>query len=135
MSRPMLAPVALAIGAALAWGAWGFLASRASLVNPIAAWVAVVLVEGVSVLPVLLVVRPSFSWWLVAAGIAGVTGYGLFFLALARTPVAPAPLIAITALYPAVTLAISLLVEHRSPTPRQVVGLALAIVAVILIAG
>lgn len=135
MSRALLAPVALAIGAALAWGAWGFLASRASLQSPIAAWITVVLIEGVSVLPVLVLVRPTFSWWLVAAGIAGVTGYALFFLALARAPVTPAPLIAITALYPAVTLAISLVVEHRSPTARQMVGLALAIIAVVLIAG
>jgi len=135
VTRPPLAPVALAVGAALAWGAWGFLASRASLASPIAAWVTVVLVEGISVLPVLLLVRPSFSWWLVAAGIAGVTGYALFFLALARRSVAPAPLIAITALYPAVTLVISLALEHRSPTLRQMIGLGLAIVAVVLIAG
>lgn len=135
MNKSLLAAVTLAVGAALAWGAWGYLASRASLINPVGAWITVVLVEGASVLPVLVFVRPTFSWWLVAAGVAGVTGYALFFLSLARAGAAAPPLIAITALYPAVTLALSLALEHRPPTPRQLVGLGLAIVAVILIAG
>ncbi|WP_298208285.1 EamA family transporter [Ferrimicrobium sp.] len=134
MSRIELTAVGLALGAALAWGAWGFLSDRASVrAAPLTLWVTVVLVEAIAVIPVAFLIRPAFSWLTIAAGLAGTIGYALFFLALRRGSNA-APLIAITALYPAVTLILQVIITRVQLHPRQVVGLALAIIAIALIA-
>jgi len=134
MSRVELSAVALALAAAIAWGVWGFLSDKASIrAAPLTLWVTVVLVEAIAVVPVAFVIRPSFSWLAIAAGLAGTIGYALFFLALRRGSNA-APLIAITALYPAVTLILQLLVTKTAIHPRQIIGLVLAIIAIAFIA-
>ena len=134
MSLVELSAVALALGAAIAWGAWGFLSDRASIrAAPLTLWVTVVLVEAIAVLPVAFFIRPAFSWLTIAAGLAGTVGYALFFLALRRGSNA-APLIAITALYPAITLLLQVILTKVTLHPRQLIGLALAIIAIAFIA-
>ncbi len=134
MSRVELSAIALTLGAAVAWGTWGFLSDRAALrTAPLTLWVTVVLVEAIAVAPVALVIRPAFSWLAIAAGLAGAIGYALFFLALRRGSNA-APLIAITALYPAITLVLQLWATKTQIQSRQVIGLALAIIAIACIA-
>ncbi len=129
--------VALAAGSALAWGAWGYLSARAGHSSgAVALWLGVVLIEGLVALPTIAVVRPYFGLLAVAAGVVGVGGYLLYFLALRVAPLASAaPLVAVTALYPVVTLAIGLIVDGRAPSWRQLLGMLLAVVAVALIAG
>ncbi|MHB8191199.1 MAG: EamA family transporter [Ferrimicrobium sp.] len=124
-----------ALGAALCWGVWGFLSSRASEHSgPISLWIAVVLVEAIAIIPIVTVVKPSFSWAIVGAGVFGAAGYGLYFMAL-RHGTGGASLIALTALYPAVTLLLQVVIQGRATSPRQIIGVGLAVVAIWVIAG
>jgi len=134
--RSVALGVALACGSAVAWGVWGYLSARAGhRAGPVALWLGVVLIEAVVALPALVGVRPYLGPLALAAGVAGVVGYLLYFLALRAAPLrAAAPIVAVSALYPMVTLALGLLVDRRIPTTRQLLGVVLAVAAVVLIA-
>lgn len=126
----------LALGSAVAWGVWGYLSARAGhSASALSLWVGVVLTEAVIALPTVAWVRPYLGPLALAAGAAGVAGYLLYFLALKAVPLrSAAPIVAVTATYPVVTLAVGLIVQGELPTGRQLVGMALAVAAVVLIA-
>jgi transporter family protein len=132
--RSQLLAVAFALISSLAWGFWGYYSHQASRTHAaMGLWVTSVLIEGLIVLPFTLRVRPVWSWSILGVAVFGVVGYGIFFLAL-KVGRNPAPLVAITALYPVVTLVLEYLLQGASVSPRQLVGIALAVVAVVVLA-
>jgi transporter family protein len=98
-----------------------------------ALWVTSVLIEGLIVLPFTIRVRPVWSWTIVGVAVCGVVGYGVFFLAL-KTGKNPAPLVAITALYPVITLVLEYFLQGSHVSPRQLIGIGLAVAAVAVLA-
>lgn len=133
--RSVLLGVLLAVGSALAW-VWGYFSARAGhSASALSLWLGVVLVEAVIALPSIAFLRPYMGPLAIAAGVAGVAGYLLYFLALRAAPLGTAaPIVAVTAVYPVVTLVLGLVIDRVSPSPRQIVGMVLAMVAVLLIA-
>jgi transporter family protein len=131
--KSQVAAVGLAIVSAVGWGAWGYFSNLASRHHSaLSLWVTSVLIEGIIVAPFLIKARPSFSWAILGVAGFGVAGYAFFFWAL-KIGRSTAPLVAITALYPAVTLLLAVLFSHERFSARQYVGVGLAIVAVLLL--
>lgn len=125
---------AWAIAAAFMWGLWGA-ASGAAAKHGTALGLlgGVILIDAVLVAPFLGQVRSSLSWGLVAAAVFGLLAYACFYRALSVGPTNA--VVAITALYPGVTLLVSATLLSERPSAREVVGVAFAIVAILLLAG
>lgn len=121
-----------------AWGAWGFFAKLASRqMNP-----ASVVIFGL--LPGILLVLGGFTlpkfrpvWvmpagiWVLLAGVTGVLGIVTFYIAIAHG--SASIVTALTALYPAVTITLSMLILGEKLGVSQAVGIVLALIAGILI--
>ena len=129
-----------ALSAFTCWGIWAFLPKITTrYVGPNSAIVYEVL-GGVVVAAVMLIaLGPRLEWDMRGAGLAFVTGVlGVvgalgYLFAVMRGPVT---LIAtLTALYPILTLLLAYAFLHEPLTLRQGVGVVLALVAIVLIAG
>jgi transporter family protein len=126
--------ILLAVFSSIGWGVWGFFSGRASKgASPIGLWASVVIIEGLIAVPALFKVRPVLTTPSVLAAVSGVIGYLLFFVALKQGK-APT-VVAITALYPMVTLIITVFASGYKPSARELIGIGVAIFAVYLLAG
>lgn len=102
---------------------------------PLAAlWLAVI-AEAVLVTGAMMTSTQPFGWSWTAAGVgaAGILAYWMLFQALRTGPVGPS--VAVSALYPAVTVALGVLVLREQLTWRGLVGTAMAVGAAVLLAG
>lgn len=120
------------------WGVWGFLSKVASQqLPPQAVYLLAICGHGAVVGYLWLGGGLAIPWqpWGLAAGLtAGLCmAFGLlcFFRALAGG--AAAVVVPLTALYPLVTVILSRVVLQETITPRQLAGVALALVAVWLL--
>ena len=124
--------ILFAVISAVGWGVWGFVSARASKgTSPIALWATVVVIEGVIALPVFLKYRPVLSTFAVLSAISGAAGYLFFFFAL-RDGRAPT-VVAITAIYPLITLVLNILANGYRPNLREVAGVVVAVGAIYLL--
>jgi transporter family protein len=122
-----------ALLAAASWGVWGYVAARArSEANAVQLVALVVTVEAVLLAPVLPSARRGLSWTIVGAAVAGVVAYAAFFQAFKRGGRAGA-IVAVSALYPAITLLLAFMFDGRRPSAREVVGVLLAVAAVVVL--
>jgi transporter family protein len=124
----------------LAWGVWGFfskLAStyarpRQSLLFQVAGVVAFGLV-------VLSMERFHVEWspqgfgWSAAAGFVNFVGFLSFFAAVEKGKVST--VIAMSSLYPVITIVLSILLLHEKISSREGLGIACALLAGFLLAG
>ncbi|MGP3667711.1 MAG: EamA family transporter [Candidatus Bathyarchaeota archaeon] len=128
----------LTILTVLFWGFWAFLIKLAS---EQLGWLQVFIIINTVYLAVTLALylwfKPQLTIPLspliciVTAGLLGSIGTILFYTAL---QVGKASLIVpVTALYPVVTVALSLLILHETVTFKQILGIILAMLAILLI--
>lgn len=130
-------PAAIALGAAGIWGVADFMAAvRARNYGPLLV-AAFAQLSGTAVLIVVVaLVRDPFPGWGiwvpgVVAGITGSIGHVVFYAALSRGPIGViAPIMAMSSAGP-VLVAIGL--QGERPAPLQLLGLALAVVGVVLV--
>ncbi len=128
-----------AVGAAVVWGFWGFLdkividrsgwpilvigsALTYAILTP-----AVVLYFGKAMWP-----APGIIWvWAILGGAAASLGMLLFYIALARG--SASVVVPLTAMYPVITVLLSLTILKERPSIYQVIGIGLAAVAVVFL--
>lgn len=127
--------LSLSLATLLAWGFWTFFLKLASkedfLVTMFAHQIggALVLLFVLLTRKHLLVTSPALIW----GGLAGIVGMGSLFVFLGALGEGKTPLVVtLTALYPAVTIALSVLFLHETVTLRQWIGIALALIAIAL---
>lgn len=123
----------------LAWGLWGVFSKLASnytrprqvllfqTAGSVAFAILVLFLEHFKVQWTF----PGFSWAFLA-GFINFIGFLTFFGALQQGAKA-STLVTMTALYPVVTILVSISLLHEKLTPRQFVGIALALTASILL--
>jgi transporter family protein len=127
-----------ASAALLVWGFWGYLPKLAlRTLDPR----SVLILEGLGGVLVGLAVLASRGFRVqadaggmlaaVATGICGLGGAYFFLLALERGKAST--IVPFTALYPLVTLALSVLLLRERPSPANLAGIAFAVVAVALL--
>jgi bacterial/archaeal transporter family protein len=127
-------------GAVLIWGIWGFLPKVATAyIDPKSALVyesiggfvvgAIALVG----LEFQLDFHPKGAGLAVIAGMLGLVGAFCFLVALSKGQVSLVA--ALSALYPIVSILLAIFVLHEPLTFKQGVGIAIAIVAMVLVAG
>jgi transporter family protein len=120
------------------WGFWGYLPKRAlASLDPR----SVLVLEGLGGVLVALTilvfsggrvaVDRSGMLAAVATGVCGLGGAYFFLLALQRGKASV--IVPFTSLYPLVTLALSVLFLRERPSPANLLGIALAVAAVILL--
>jgi bacterial/archaeal transporter family protein len=127
------------LGALLVWGFWGFLPKIATTyIDPKSALVYEALgglVVGAIALASLhfqLDFHPKGFGLALITGMLGLSGAFFFLFALTKGPVA---LVAtISALYPVISVLLAFFVLHEPLTIRQGVGIAIAVLAMILVA-
>lgn len=133
----MEAWVAFALLCLISWGAWGFVLK---LAYESGNWLQVYFVSSLTSFTLALVVfgasRASLSidkgFYLAAlAGLLGGAGYVFFVKALEGGKASV--VIPLTALYPAVTVAMAAALLRERPSPYQAAGIVLAIVASLLL--
>lgn len=124
--------------ALLFWGVWAFLPKIATrYIDPYSAMVYQSLGGILVGLGVLISLRfqvefniPGFSYGL-AIGLLGFFGAFMYLIAASKGPITlVAP---ITALYPTLAIILSLVFLNETVSPKQVLGIALSVVAIILI--
>ena len=122
------------------WGLWGFLSKVATLQLPVGAVYLISLVGYVAVAGYLAAARGLAVPWhpgglaaALGAGICMACGLLCFFKALAGGPPVGV-VVPLTALYPLVTVILSWIVLREGLSLRQLVGMALALPAVWLLA-
>ncbi len=130
--------VFFAVLALLLWGVWGF---TARLAAESIGWREMTVLASIgsvsSMIVFALLTRPNLSYPLDAfmlafiVGVLGFMGAPIFYAALERHP--SAIVIVVTSLYPVVTIILSTLILKEALTTRQVIGIALAIAALVLI--
>jgi transporter family protein len=130
--------VFFAVLALLVWGVWGF---AARLAAASIGWREMTVLGSIgsvsSMIVFALLTRPNLSYPLSAfmlafvVGVLGFMGAPIFYAALERNP--SAIVVVVTSLYPVVTIILSTLILNEVPTTRQVVGIVLAIAALVLI--
>lgn len=125
-------------GALALWGFWGFIPKLTTdYLNPRSAVVYEV-VGGLLLAFIVLAsskfqleFHPTGSAFAVITGMLGLLGAFCFLLAVSKGPVT---LVAtVSALYPVVSVLLAILILHESLTFRQGVGLAMAVLAMILV--
>lgn len=125
--------------ALLSWGVWGFFVKLASnylewyqifvLTNIVYALVAMLVYAILK--PSIISVHIHSLYYALLAGLIAPLGYIGFYLALESGKLAiVAPL---TALYPIVTILLALLILYEKLTLYQYIGIALAVIAIILL--
>ncbi len=126
-----------AVLAALCWGAWGFLAKLASKGL---CWEALTFMSWVGVafvmIPFALFEKPNVSlgmplYLALISGAASGVATIFFYLALSRGEASI--VVPLTAMYPAVTVVLSLLFLNEKLTLTQTIGVGLAVLAAILL--
>jgi bacterial/archaeal transporter family protein len=126
--------IAWALLAAVGWGLWGYAAAVAARHgSALGLLTGTVLLEAVVLLPWAGRVRGSLSWALPCAALLGLASYGFFYKALTSSG-PPASVVGITAVYPAVTLAVTVLFLNERLTARKALGVIAAVLAVVLLA-
>ena len=127
----------------LMWGLWGYFGKVALQrgVSPLSVFVIESLL-GCGIAAVVLLVtaisagkRPAIAWnWPAALSALGLTlGLLCYYVALQRQ--SASVVVTLTALYPIITIALSFAILGERPTPRQCVGLVLAITSVPFLMG
>lgn len=121
------------------WGVWGIFGKLAA--KQLTSWAvfatsflpSIVLVSMSFLVPRL---RPMWAWpasgFAVLAGLSGLLGTIMFFQVLGKSPVGPA--VALTALYPAVSVILAVLFLKEQISLLHAIGIALALVAGYLLA-
>src|SRR5947207_3407779 len=124
--------------ALLVWGFWGYLPKRALITLDPRSILALEGLGGVLVALAIFASRgfrvhaePQGMLAAVVTGICGLGGAYFFLLALERGKASV--IVPFTSLYPLVTLALSVLLLRERPTTTNLVGIAFAIAAVILL--
>lgn len=125
-------------GALLLWGFWGFIPKLTTdYLSPRSAVVYEVLGGLLLALIVLTVSKfqldfhPKGSAFAVVTGMLGLLGAFCFLLAVSKGPVT---LVAtLSALYPVVSVLLAIFILHESVTVRQCLGIAMAVLAMILV--
>lgn len=124
----------------LCWGLWGVFSKLASnytrprqtllfqAVGVVVFAVTVLFMERLQIQH-----SPIGFGWSVAAGFINFAGFLAFFAAIEKGKVST--IIALSSLYPVVTIALSMLLLHEKVTRREGLGIALAIAAGWLLAG
>ncbi|GAB6148478.1 EamA family transporter [Stetteria hydrogenophila] len=132
-----------ALGTTFLWGLWGVAIKKAEIYS--STWYQVYVSSNLAILAVIAALAAvkgraalpynleGFSWAL-AGGFAGTLGYILFILALEWSGRAGI-VVPLTALYPAVTVVLAWLLLGEALTLRQLVGIVLAVVSIILLSG
>jgi transporter family protein len=128
-----------ALGALIIWGIWGVMVKAAldDLTWPTVAVVsqvgyfATVAAVWLAAPPRNVNLRPSMFWSAVALGLATELGVLAFYLAVDRGKASV--VVPLTAMYPAVSLVGAVLFLHERISRRQVLGIALALIAAILL--
>jgi len=123
----------------LLWGIWGVFSKLAAVhskprqmllfqsVGVLAFAFVVLLIEKFKIEPSL----PGFSWSF-AAGFFTFVGFLTFFAALEQGKAST--VVTLSALYPVITILLSVLFLHEKLTPRQAAGIAFALIASVLLA-
>lgn len=123
----------------LTWGLWGFFGKIASnYVKPRQALLFQTV--GVLVFALLVLTLENFriEWhaagftWAAVAGFFAYVGFLTFFAALGQG--ATSTVVTLSALYPLVTILLSVTFLHEKLTPREGVGIVLALIAGVLLA-
>jgi bacterial/archaeal transporter family protein len=124
----------------LAWGVWGFFSKLASTYarprQTLLFQVAGVVAFG---LVVLSMERFHVEWsaqgfgWSAAAGFVNFVGFLSFFAAVEKGKVST--VIAMSSLYPVITIVLSILLLHEKISSREGLGIACALLAGFLLAG
>lgn len=122
----------------LVWGVWGF---TARLAASSIGWREMTVLASIgsasSMIVFAILTRPNLSYPLGAfilafvVGVLGFLGTPILYAALERHP--SAIVIVVTSLYPVVTIILSTLLLGEVPSSRQVIGIVLAITALVLI--
>jgi len=121
------------------WGLWGFFGKIASnYVKPRQA--LLFQTAGVLVFALLVLALENFriEWhaagctWAAVAGFFAYVGFLTFFAALEQG--ATSTVVTLSALYPLVTILLSITFLHEKLTPREGVGIVLALIASVLLA-
>lgn len=127
-----------AVGCLIAWGISRFFPKLATNhIDPKSAFIYEVSGEMLVAFAMLayLGFRPAFdikgSGFAIAAGIFGAVGVYLFLLAAQRGNVSQ--IVTVTAFYPIITVALGFFLLDEPLTIKQMVGIALAMVAVVLV--
>ncbi|MCS7145770.1 MAG: DMT family transporter [Nitrososphaerota archaeon] len=130
--------VFFAVLALFIWGVWGFMTR---LVAASIGWREFTVLASIgsvsSMIVFAILTRPSISHPLSTyaltflVGVLGFLGTPMLYAALERNP--SSIVIVATSLYPLVAIILSVLILKELPTARQAVGIALAIIALILI--
>ena len=137
--RQIVTGILLGLFSALCWGCADYLINRATARVAILPTVLVVQVVGrVALLPALAATRTPLpdattGWQFAGLGAVGAAGYLLLFRAFASgalTIVSP-----VASAYSAYTVALVVLFLGERPSPRQLVGIGLVLVGVILAVG
>lgn len=128
----------LTLGAMFFWGFWGFLAKLATtLMRDMDAMVyeilGSVLVTGVAVFFIRFQPKgpPNGIVYAMLSGASAAMATFFFFAAITRGR--SAVVVSMTALYPLVTLVLSLLFLHEAVTAKQLIGVGLALGAIVLL--
>ncbi|MBI4148727.1 EamA family transporter [Candidatus Woesearchaeota archaeon] len=129
-----------AILAFLLWGFWGFFPKlTTAYIKPPSAMVyetAGALIVAVVVLLFLIKGRPELHskgiLFAVVTGMAGITG-AFFFLSSLSVGGKTSVVVTLTALYPLITILLSVLFLHETVTITQGMGILLALIAILLI--
>ena len=127
------------LGTVVLWGLWGFFPKiTTQYIDPQSAIVYEVL-GGILLAAIALFVfnvqlntNPTGIALAIATGTLGFTGAYLFLTAVSKGPVTL--ISTVSALYPVVSIFLATIFLHETVTLRQGVGIALAILAVILVA-
>jgi transporter family protein len=132
--------VVYALFTLLCWGLWGVFSKLASNYSRPR---QTLLFQAVGVVAFALMVltmerfqiqhTPIGFGWSFAAGFVNFVGFLAFFAAIEKGKVST--IIALSSLYPVVTIALSILLLHETITRREGLGIALALVAGWLLAG
>lgn len=121
------------MASAIGWGVWGFASgSAASKGSAVGLLAGTVLVEAVLLLPFVGAVPRALSWSLVGVAASGLIAYGCFFAALTAGG-SVSVVVTISALYPAVTVALAYLFSGERLNPAQLCGLVLAVISIVLL--
>lgn len=129
-----------ALLAILLWGLWGFL-PKLAIQHISVSGAAVYEILGAIPCALWLAAQTEFRLGTHPLGVGfalatGILGFFAFFCFLQALATGPATLVvAITSLYPAITLVLAIVFLQESLSLRQGIGLMLAMVAVALIAG
>jgi len=124
----------------ICWGLWGLFSKFAST-DTRPRQTLIFQAVGVVAFALLVLFLEQFQiqrtaagfWWSVAAGFVNFVGFLFFFAAIQKGKVST--VISVSALYPVITIALSILLLHEKINWREGLGIAFALTACWLLAG